>query len=83
LKKLLPPDFRISAQQRIYIQDIHFKKKAAHEQAANKLRQNSQNVALLPNDGQHTLSPKTRSGARSNFHKILSKNWERINKPTN
>ena len=57
--------------------------KAASEQAAIKVRQKSQNVSLIPNDWQHTLSPRTRSGAGSNFYKILSKNVEIIHKLAN
>ena len=49
-------------------------KKAAREQAAIKKRQKSQNVSLLPNDWQHTLTSRTRSCAGSNFLRILLKN---------
>jgi len=79
LKKLLLLEFRSSVQQRRYLQNIQVQKTSC-EQAANKVRQKSQNVSLIPINWQHTLSLRTNSNAGSNFPRILSK---RIKKPAN
>jgi hypothetical protein len=56
-----------------YAYTILIFKKAALEQAAIKVRQKSQNVSLLPNDWQHTLSHRTRIGAGITFPNFFQK----------